>query len=111
MILETKGVKQRLELVLARVSESLHAARGQDFLQRESQAMRVSSQISESIQRPWLSKLTCLCSCGRSRDQEMRLAPPACEGSPKGLSNGLGLLVWAPPDGSSTTSPGGVDSV
>ena len=51
MILETKGIKQRLELVL-------------DFLQRESQAMRVSSQISESIQK--------------SRDQEMRLVCPAC---------------------------------
>ncbi|CAK9029659.1 Lon protease 1 (ATP-dependent protease La 1), partial [Durusdinium trenchii] len=45
-ILETKGLKQRLELVL-------------DYLQRESQAMRVSTQISESIQR--------------SRDHEMRL--------------------------------------
>lgn len=44
-ILETVGLKQRLELVL-------------DFLQRESQALRVSTQISESIQR--------------SRDQEMR---------------------------------------
>eukprot|EP00434_Breviolum_minutum_P018990 symbB.v1.2.016743.t1/scaffold1277.1/size127245/7 len=42
-ILETVGLKQRLEL---------------DFLQRESQALRVSTQISESIQR--------------SRDQEMR---------------------------------------
>lgn len=45
-ILETVGLKQRLELVL-------------DFLQRESQAMRVSTQISESIQR--------------SRDQEMKM--------------------------------------
>jgi len=46
-LLETPGIKQQLELVL-------------DFLQRESQAMKMSTEISESIQR--------------SRDHEMRLA-------------------------------------